>query len=69
MCLLAAPPPALCPHCSPGTAPCKDTPTVSSPPETEWRRRMASKRGEEDEEEDEKSLRELQQRELSKVGE
>uniref|UniRef100_A0A8B9R3U8 Dematin n=1 Tax=Anas platyrhynchos TaxID=8839 RepID=A0A8B9R3U8_ANAPL len=40
------------------------------PPETEWRRRMASKRGEEEEEdltEEMKSLRELQRQELSKV--
>ncbi|NXF41501.1 DEMA protein, partial [Nyctibius bracteatus] len=41
-----------------------------SPPETEWRRRMASKRGEEEEEdltEEMKNLRELQRQELSKV--
>lgn len=40
------------------------------PPETEWRRRMASKRGEEEEEdltEEMKNLRELQRQELSKV--
>ncbi|XP_009323213.1 PREDICTED: dematin-like, partial [Pygoscelis adeliae] len=39
-------------------------------PETEWRRRMASKRGEEEEEdltEEMKNLRELQRQELSKV--
>lgn len=42
----------------------------SFPPETEWRRRMASKRGEEEEEdltEEMKNLRELQRQELSKV--
>lgn len=41
-----------------------------SPPETEWRKRMASKRGEEEEEdltEEMKNLRELQRQELSKV--
>ncbi|NWV59215.1 DEMA protein, partial [Malurus elegans] len=41
-----------------------------SSPETEWRRRMASKRGEEEDEdlsEEMKNLRELQRQELSKV--
>lgn len=40
------------------------------PAETEWRRRMASKRGEEEDEdltEEMKNLRELQRQELSKV--
>lgn len=43
----------------------------SVPAETEWRRRMASKRGEEEDEdlsEEMKNLRELQRQELSKVG-
>ncbi|NWU82223.1 DEMA protein, partial [Onychorhynchus coronatus] len=45
-----------------------DTPAL--PAETEWRRRMASKRGEEEDEdltEEMKNLRELQKQELSKV--
>lgn len=44
--------------------------TSHLPTETEWRRRMASKRGEEEEEdltEEMKNLRELQRQELSKV--
>ncbi|NXD43698.1 DEMA protein, partial [Copsychus sechellarum] len=43
---------------------------VAFPAETEWRRRMASKRGEEEDEdltEEMKNLRELQRQELSKV--
>ncbi|NXS15329.1 DEMA protein, partial [Mystacornis crossleyi] len=44
--------------------------SIFSPAETEWRRRMASKRGEEEDEdltEEMKNLRELQRQELSKV--
>ncbi|NWW91373.1 DEMA protein, partial [Rhynochetos jubatus] len=47
-----------------------NVPSFPPPPETEWRKRMASKRGEEEEEdltEEMKNLRELQRQELSKV--